>query len=88
MPDSQQTEKSIEITVKLFGTLARGFKNYDRQKGMAVLLAPDAEVADLLRRLNLSGKNIVVVKDGRVVNDSEPLTHGCLISLMQPAHGG
>ncbi|MFW5957632.1 MAG: MoaD/ThiS family protein [Desulfosalsimonas sp.] len=88
MCTSQQAKKEIEITVKLFGTLPRPFKDYDRQKGMAVLLCPGAQVTDLLRRLDLSEENVVAVKDGRVIDKSEPLAHGSRVSLMQPAHGG
>ncbi|MFP4193733.1 MAG: MoaD/ThiS family protein [Desulfobacterales bacterium] len=55
---------------------------------MAVLLCPGAQVTDLLRRLDLSEKNVVAVKDGRVIDKSEPLAHGSRVSLMQPAHGG
>lgn len=85
---SHQNKKQIEITVKLFGTLPRGFKNYDRQKGLTVLLAPGSKIADLIAELELSGENIAAVTDGRVVDGSQPLAHGSEVSLMQPAHGG
>lgn len=88
MCSSQQAEKTISVTVKLYGTLPHQFGEYDPQKGLVVQLTAGSRIADLIMRLELSGEFLVPVMDGKVVNSGHPLTEGDSVTLLQPAHGG
>lgn len=88
MPALQQPEKSVLVTVKLYGTLPQRFESYDPQKGLRVRLGPGARVSDLVRHLGFTDETVVAVVDGRVAGGDAPLAEGAAVNLLQPAHGG
>lgn len=79
----------ITVNVKLFGTLPKRFAGYDKESGLTITLGPDAKVADLTRRLNISGADAgVVAMDGRVVKPGQRLKDGASLQVFQRLYGG
>ena len=79
----------IKVAVKLYGTLAWRFQEYDPEKGMLLEFDQDARVSDLTQWLNLTPEDTgVVALDGRVAAPDDPLYNGALIRIFQVAHGG
>jgi sulfur carrier protein ThiS len=79
----------MKVTVKLFGTLSRGFPAYDPDKGLEVEVREGANVRDLVEELKISEvKGSVVTAGGKVLHLEDPLEDGVAVHLLQAAYGG
>jgi len=89
MSSRSDSAPTIQIVVKLYGTLPRRFQEYDPEKGMLLEFAQGARVADLRSRLNLTAQDSgVVALDGRVAATGDLLYDGAQVRIFQMAYGG
>jgi sulfur carrier protein ThiS len=79
----------IEIRVKLFGTLSKGFPGYQSETGIEVEIPDGARVRDLLARLEISrSQSGVVSMEGRILRADGKLKEGAIVQVFQAVHGG
>ncbi len=80
---------SIELNVKLYGTLSRSFDGYNHSSGLDVHLEDNSVVQDLLDYLKIDSKRIgMIVMDGVAAQSDSMLKNGAMLKILQPIAGG
>lgn len=80
---------SVEVTVKLFGTLDRWVSAYDPETGCSMHLPDSTTVAQLIDRLGIPRKSVGFVSvDGRVAGQGDVLPDRALVKVFHPIFGG
>jgi len=84
-----QLDVSMNVRVKLYGTLNRLIEDYEHTHGLLVEIPESATVADLLNSLEISdNRGAVAIMEGRVLDAKEPLGDGNVINVFQRIAGG
>ena len=79
----------MKIRVKLFSVLRSYVEDYDPNLGVEIELAPQANVDDLIRKLNIPpAKAPVVSCGGRILKSLDALKEGSEVNIFQPVAGG
>ena len=79
----------MKIRVKLFSVLRTYIEDYDPSLGVEIELAPQANVDDLIRQLNIpSTKAPVVSCEGRILKSKDALKDDSEVNIFQPIAGG
>ena len=79
----------MKVRVNLYGTLRRGFPDYQHSQGIEVELPEGAPVKDLLALLEISeSKGAVVIADGYVLEPDSELKRGVPVTICQAVRGG
>ncbi len=79
----------MKVTVRLFGTLSRGFPDYRHSEGMELEIPDGTTVRDLLALLQLSeSRGATVVMEGRVRKADEVIENGIPVHILEVISGG
>lgn len=79
----------IEVKVKLFATLRREYPDLGIGEAMSVAVPDDANIADLVERLNLPDDQVkVVFVNGTVRRRDFRLSEGDEVGIFPPVGGG
>ena len=79
----------MNIKVKLFGTLGKGFPGYDHEQGMDVEIPDGARVKELLAHLEISKSfGGVVAVEGKLLPEDAKLGNVAEVNIFQSAFGG
>ena len=84
-----ETEKKIEVVVKIVGHLERYIS--EDQNELKLKLERDSLILDLLKKLKIPEKEIkyiMILVNGQQVNKETVLNSGDRISLLTPVDGG
>ena len=80
---------SLNLNVKLYGTLSRSFDEYNHMSGLDVAMPDDASIHDLLVYLKIEPKRVgMILMDGRSVQKDTLLEDSVQIKILQPIAGG
>ena len=80
---------TIQLTIKLFGTLSLGVPDYDHEKGV-VIDAPDGITPEgLLTDLQIIPSHVGLISyKNRAIQQDTHLSDGMVISFFSPISGG
>ncbi len=79
----------MKIRVRLFGTLARGFPDYEPATGFEIEIPENAKVGDLLAHLKIAKSHRAVVAiNGRIMKPDDILQSGAAVHVLQSVFGG
>ena len=79
----------MKVKVRLFGTLGKKFPDHDPLDGFEVEIPKDANVGDLIDRLDISKSKIGPVSvQGRLVKADKTLKQGDFVRIYGPIFGG
>lgn len=80
---------TVQLTVKLYGTLGRWVPGYNPETGLAVRMGERSTVSDLIDHLGIPRRSVGIVSvDGRVANPIDALPDQALVKVFQPIFGG
>lgn len=80
---------TVQVTVKLYGTLGRWAPGYDPETGFAVQMGRLSTIADLIDRLGIPARSVGMVSvNGRVTNQFDLLPDQGLVNVFHPIFGG
>jgi sulfur carrier protein ThiS len=79
----------MKLQVKLFGSLSKGFPDYQPSQGIEVEIPEGVTVRDLLELLGLSdSQGAVVIAEGRILEERDIVQGQVPLSVMQAISGG
>ncbi len=79
----------MKVKVRLFGTLGKEFPDHDPLNGFEVEISKDANIGDLIDRLDIPKSKIGLVSvQGRLVKTDKTLKQGDFIRIYGPIFGG
>lgn len=79
----------MEVSVGLFGNLGHYLPEGGNRNSFTKVLPDGATVVDLLHELNLGGRiPVVVVVNGRAVDDAHVLKANDSVTIFRPSGGG
>ena len=79
----------MKVKVRLFGTLGKKFPDHDPLNGFEIEIPQDANVGDLLDRLEIPKSRIGPVSvEGHLVKADKILKPGDFIRIYRPIFGG
>lgn len=79
----------MKITVKLFGTLAKGFSGYDPVTGMDIDIPDGAKIMDIFAHLDIpEHEGCFVSMNNRVVKKDQKLISNATVHILQALAGG
>jgi sulfur carrier protein ThiS len=80
---------TVQITVKLYGTLNKWVPGHDPAAGWVVHMAGQSTVADLIDCLGIPSRSVGIVSvDGRVAQQADVLPDRALVKVFHPIFGG
>jgi sulfur carrier protein ThiS len=80
---------TIQLSIKLYGTLDKWVPGYDPDTGCAVRLSPGSTVADLIAHLGLPPRSVGIVSvNGRAAKQADILPDRALVKVFHPIFGG
>jgi sulfur carrier protein ThiS len=80
---------TIQLTVKLYGTLDRWIPGYNPETGCVVHLAVSSTVADLIDYLGIPVRSVGIVSiNGRAAKKADVLPDRALVKVFHPIFGG
>jgi len=83
------TAMTVQLTVKLYGTLDRWFPGYDPNTGCVVHMAAQSTVADLIDHLGVPPRSVGIVSvNGRAAKKADVLPDRALVKVFHPIFGG
>ena len=79
----------MKVKVRLFGTLGKNFPDHDPLKGFEVKIPKDANVGDLIDRLDIPKSEIgfITVQD-HMIKAGKTLKQGDFVRIYRPIFGG
>jgi sulfur carrier protein ThiS len=79
----------MKVSVKLYGTLPKRFREYNAALGMVVELADGAKLNDLLAHLKLTESDgCFATVEGQLSQADDALSEGASVSIFQRLFGG
>ena len=83
------TPMTVQITVKLYGTLDRWVSGYNPEAGCGVHMAAQSTVADLIDHLGIPPRSVGLVSvNGRAAKKEDVLPDRALVKVFHPIFGG
>jgi sulfur carrier protein ThiS len=80
---------TVQITVKLYGTLGKRVPGHDPETGWVVHMAKQSTIADLIDHLGIPSRSVGIVSvDGRVARHTDVLPDQALVKVFHPIFGG
>ena len=80
---------TVQLTVKLYGTLDRWVPGYNPETGCVVLVAAQSTVADLIDHLGIPPRSVGIVSiNGRAAKKADVLPERALVKVFHPIFGG
>ena len=80
---------TIQLTVKLYGTLDRWIPGYNPETGCEVHMAVPSTVADLIDQLGIPVRSVGIVSiNGRAAKKADVLPDRALVKVFHPIFGG
>ncbi|WP_372679762.1 MoaD/ThiS family protein [Desulfosarcina sp.] len=80
---------TIQLTVKVYGTLDRWIPGYNPETGCVVHVAVPSTVADLIDHLGIPPRSVGIVSiNGRAAQKADLLPDRALIKVFHPIFGG
>ena len=80
---------TVQLTVKLYGTLDRWVPGYSHETGCQVLVAAQSTVADLIDQLGIPPRSVGIVSiNGRAAKKADVLPDQALVNVFHPIFGG
>jgi len=83
------TAMTVQLTVKLYGTLEQWVPGYNPETGCAVHLAAQSTVADLIDHLGVPTRSVGIVSvNGQAAKKADVLPDQALVKVFHPIFGG
>jgi len=83
------TAMTVQLIVKLYGTLDRWVPGYNPETGCVVLMAVQSTVADLIDQLGIPPRSVGIVSiNGRAAKKADVLPDQALVKVFHPIFGG
>lgn len=80
---------TVQLTVKLYGTLDRWVPGYDPETGCVVHMVAQSTVADLIVHLGVPPRSVGIVSvNGRAAKKEDVLPDRALVKVFHPIFGG
>ena len=79
---------TIQLSIKLYGTLNKWVPGYNPETGCVVLIAAQSTVADLIVHLSIPPPVGIVSINGRVAKKTDVLPDQALVKVFHPIFGG
>ncbi|MBR9987969.1 MAG: MoaD/ThiS family protein [Desulfosarcina sp.] len=80
---------TIQLSVKLYGTLDKWVPGYNPETGCLVHMAAQSTVADLIVHLGIPPRSVGIVSvNGRTVKKADVLPDRALVKVFHPIFGG
>ncbi len=80
---------TVQLTVKLYGTLDKWVPGYNAETGCVVHMADQSTVADLIVHLSVPPRSVGIVSvNGRVAKKTDVLPDQALVKVFHPIFGG
>ncbi len=80
---------TLQLTVKLYGTLDRWIPGYNHETGCVVHMAVPSTVADLIDHLGIPARSVGIVSvNGRAAKKADLLPDLALVKVFHPIFGG
>ncbi len=80
---------TIQLTIKLYGTLDKWVPGYNPETGCVVHMAAPSTVADLVHQLGIPHRSVGLVSvNGRAAKKKDVLPDRALVKVFHPLFGG
>jgi hypothetical protein len=80
---------SIQLTIRLFGTLSLRTSDYNHTKGLLIEAPEGATPKELLRRMNISPSRIGLIScENKAIQYDTPLNDKAVVSFFSLMSGG
>lgn len=80
---------TVQLIVKLYGTLDRWVPGYNHETGCVILMAVQSTVADLIDQLGIPPQSVGIVSiNGRAAKKADVLPERALVKVFHPIFGG
>jgi len=83
------TAMTVQLNIKLYGTLDKWVPGYNPETGCAVHLAAQSTVADLIDHLGIPPRSVGLVSvNGRAAKKTDVLPKSGMVKVFHPIFGG
>ena len=80
---------TVQLTVRLYGTLDRWVTGYDPEAGCEVRMAAESTIADLIVHLGIPPRSVGIVSvNGQTAKQTDKLPDQALVKVFHPIFGG